>query len=464
MNQQTIGKSVSISGVGLHTGVNSTVILHPANVNHGIKFNVKHGDTDEIIPAQIAKVSNTNRSTKLTSNNVDIQTVEHLLAALYAMRVTNILVEVNANELPILDGSSKVYIEAIEEAGIVDQEVELQRIKIREPFEYVHEPTGSRYTVLPSEAFEVHVNIDFNSKVLPCQFAELKDLESFPSEIASCRTFVFLHDILALHKHGLIKGGHLDNAVIVVENLPEKKEAIELKNAFPDAGLDIDRPGLVAKNGLKYPNELSRHKLLDFLGDIALCGTYFDARIIVNKPSHEANTAFAKVFKEVLKSEQKNKLVPVVDFNADPVYDINQIYDVLPHRYPFLLVDKIVELTESRVVGYKNITMNEPFFQGHFPNNPIMPGVLQIEAMAQTGGILAISLLPPDKKYDTYFLKIDNCKFKAKVIPGDTLVITMDLLEPIRRGICKMQGRAFVGNTLVTEAELTAQLVPRDQS
>lgn len=461
MVQQTLKDDITIQGFGLHTGQQTKVTIKPADPGFGIKFKIIAEGNDTFIAADANRVSATERSTSLKSGKYEIQTVEHLLAALYALKVSNAIVEVEGSEMPILDGSSMKWIEAIRKVGLVDQDKELEVYDMDKTIHYTDPDTGAVYTAIPAEKFELSVSIDFNSSIVAPQHAMLNDLELFPEEIAPCRTFVFLRDVLLLHKAGLIKGGKLDNAIIIADQLPTEEEKKSLKEAFPDVDLELDQPGVIAKNGLKYSNEMARHKLLDIIGDLALVGVYFNARIYAHKPSHKANTAFAAILKNYFRDIIKLKGKPAYDPDQEPVYDLLKIQQVLPHRYPFLLVDKIIELNSKHVVGVKNVTFNEGYFQGHFPGNPIMPGVLQIEALAQTGGILAISLMPPEYDYDTYFLKIDDAKFKAKVGPGDTLIFKMELLEPIRRGICIMQGTAYVGNKLVTEAILTAQLVAK---
>lgn len=464
MKQHTIGSVVELSGSGLHTGKNVNVKLHPAEAGSGIKFKVvdSEGNTT-IIPADVNRVSATSRSTSLKSGDTEVHTVEHLLAALYCSHVHNVTVELNGNELPILDGSSIQWIKLIEKAGLQEQDVNLDMIEIQELVQFTDTDTGATYTVIPSENFELSITIDFNSSVVAPQHASMSGLDAFKDEIAHCRTFVFLKDVLHLQKSGLIKGGNLNNAILIADSIPDESTVKELREVFPNEQIDITSPGIYANGGLAFSNEMARHKLLDLIGDLALTGFFFKGKIMVHKPSHKSNTAFATFLKNHIKEAVRQRNVPVYDPNSEPLMNILDISKILPHRYPFLLVDKIIELSDNYVVGVKNVTMNEHFFEGHFPGNPVMPGVLQIEAMAQTGGILAISLMPKGHEYDTYFLKIDKVKFKQKVGPGDTIIFKMELMEPIRRGICIMQGTAFIGNKLISEAILTAQMVPKDK-
>jgi UDP-3-O-[3-hydroxymyristoyl] N-acetylglucosamine deacetylase/3-hydroxyacyl-[acyl-carrier-protein] dehydratase len=464
MQYKTLAQSISIEGYGLHTGTKTSVTLRPIEGGRGITFKVIKEGTECLIPADVAKLSATDRSTTLKSGDHQIQTIEHLLAALYANYITAVEIIVHGEEIPILDGSARPWMETIAHADTVELDNEIEFIELEKIIDYTCPETGARYTAIPDDNFEISVTIDFDSPILAPQHAGLNDLSEFGATIANCRTFVFLHDVLPLLKLGLIKGGSLDNAILIAEETPDAETQQLLLQHFPKESDFTIQQGVLAKGGLQYPNEMARHKLLDVIGDLALTGTYFKGRIIVHRPSHKSNTAFAAVLKSYAKEVIRSKGRPKYDPEAAPLYDNIQIQGILPHRYPILLVDKIMELTDQYVVGVKNVTFNESFFQGHFPGNPVMPGVLQIEAMAQTGGILAISLMPDDHQYDTYFLKIDNAKFKQKVGPGDTLVFKLELLEPIRRGICVMQASAYVGSKLATEAVLTAQLVPRPKN
>ena len=463
MQYKTLAQSIYVEGYGLHTGSQTSVTIKPMEGGSGIVFRIIKGGAEGTIPADIAKLSATDRSTTLKVGDYQIQTIEHLLAALYANYITDVEIVVQGEEIPILDGSARPWMDAIVHAGTIELDAEIEFIEFEKIIDYICPDTGARYTAIPNDTFEISTTIDFDSPILAPQHAGLTNLDEFASSVASCRTFVFLHDVLPLLKKGLIKGGSLDNAILLAEETPDSDTQQLLIEHFPQEADFTLRQGVIAKGGLQFPNEMARHKLLDVIGDLALTGTYFKGRIIVHRPSHKSNTAFASVLKSYVKEQVRAKGRPKYDPEAAPLYDNVQIQGILPHRYPILLVDKIMELTDQYVVGVKNVTFNESFFQGHFPGNPVMPGVLQIEAMAQTGGILAISLMPKEHQYDTYFLKIDNAKFKQKVGPGDTLVFKLELLEPIRRGICVMQASAYVGSKLATEAVLTAQLVPRSK-
>jgi UDP-3-O-[3-hydroxymyristoyl] N-acetylglucosamine deacetylase / 3-hydroxyacyl-[acyl-carrier-protein] dehydratase len=458
MKQTTIKKIVQCEGIGLHSGQLSKVILKPAPANHGIKFAKKVEDDYHVMSADVQLVKSSERCTVIENDFFRVMTIEHLLSACVGCGVHNLLIEITAEELPILDGSSAPWVELIEQAEIKLHDDEVQFDQILEPLNYTDADTGGIYTFTPSDITEFSVAIDFNSQVVAPQYASWNENEDFKKEIAPCRTFVFLHDVLILLQHGLIKGGTLDSAVLITEQSVDPTHHLLLQQHFPEQNDHVLEKGIHAKGGLYFNNELARHKLLDLVGDISLINRFFKGKIFAVKPSHKGNTAFAKVLKKHIVEQAKS-----IYYNSNdaPVYTNEEIAKMLPHRYPFLLVDKIIFLDDQKVIGIKNVTFNENFFQGHFPNNPVMPGVLQIEALAQVGGVLAIRHMPVDQKFDTYFLKIDNAKFKRKVIPGDTLLLKMELMEPIRRGICKMQGTALVGNKIVAEAELTAQLVAR---
>jgi UDP-3-O-[3-hydroxymyristoyl] N-acetylglucosamine deacetylase/3-hydroxyacyl-[acyl-carrier-protein] dehydratase len=456
--QTTIAKEVSLTGVGLHTGAEVTLTFKPAPANHGYKFVRVDLDDQPIIEADANYVVDTQRGTNLDKNGVKIQTSEHVLAALVGMEVDNCILELNASEPPIMDGSSKFFVEAIEKAGIVTLEEFREEYVVTEVITYKDEESGSEIILMPSDEYKVTTMVDFGTKILGTQNASLERLSDFKTEISDSRTFSFLHEIEMLLEHGLIKGGDLNNAIVYVDKELSPNTMDKLRKAFGKESISVKPNGILDNLTLHHANEAARHKLLDVIGDLALIGTRIRGKIIANKPGHHVNTQFAKKLAKQIKMELRNK-VPKVDLYAKPVKDVNQIMEMLPHRPPFLFVDKIIELSSNHVIGLKNVTMNEPFFVGHFPGAPVMPGVLIVEAMAQTGGILALSTVPDPENYLTFFMKINNVKFKQQVNPGDTLVFSLELITPIRRGIVHMKGNAFVGDKLVTEAELMAQIV-----
>lgn len=461
MNQRTIARSVSISGVGLHTGQRVNLVFQPAPTGHGVKFKRTDLDDQPLMNVDVNRVVSTERSTTLGSGPATVSTIEHLLSALSGLQIDNVVIEINGGEVPILDGSASPYVTCLQAAGIEEQDTPRDYFVVEEPITYRDETTGSEIVALPYDGFEVVSMIDFDSPVLGQQYATLRGYEDYPTEIAPCRTFVFLHELEVLFEHDLIKGGDLTNAIVIADRHIPQDRLDGLAKKMGKETVEVTEQGILNTLDLKFHNEPARHKLLDVMGDISLLGVPIRGRILATKPGHRVNVAFTKLLKKAYLDQRRLKGRPHYNPNDEPVYNVEQILSIMPHRYPFLLIDKIIEKGENHIVGLKNLSFNEAFFQGHFPGNHVMPGVLQIEAMAQTGGLLVLTQHEDPGNWDTYFLKIENAKFKNFVVPGDTVLFKMELIAPVRRGICQMRGTAYVGNKLVSEADLVAQIVRR---
>jgi UDP-3-O-[3-hydroxymyristoyl] N-acetylglucosamine deacetylase/3-hydroxyacyl-[acyl-carrier-protein] dehydratase len=458
--QRTLKESIVFNGVGLHTGEAVTMEICPAEDNHGYKFQRVDLENQPIIKADVDYVVATDRGTTLEQHGARVYTTEHILAALYASQVDNALIKLNAPEIPIMDGSSLLFVNEIERVGFEDQTAEREYFELNENIPWEDLEKGIEFLAVPDSNYRLTVMVDYNSPVLGTQHASMYKISDFKSEIAKCRTFVFLRELEYLASNNLIKGGDLDNAIVLVDRLDVGQE--ELDRLAKLLGKDklqitIDGIGVLNSTKLQYENEPARHKLLDIVGDLALVGKPIKAHILAARPGHSGNVRFAKVLKEQIKKQQNQGRY--FDLSKESVYDINDIERILPHRYPFLMVDKIIEVHENSIVGVKNITMNEPQFTGHFPGNPVFPGVLQIEAMAQVGGIFALTKVEEPHLYSTYFMKIDNVRFKQKVMPGDTVVFELVLTSPIRRGLVEMSGKAYVNGKIVSEASMLAQII-----
>jgi UDP-3-O-[3-hydroxymyristoyl] N-acetylglucosamine deacetylase/3-hydroxyacyl-[acyl-carrier-protein] dehydratase len=462
--QHTIASPASISGTGLHTGVLVDMTLKPAEPDFGIRFQRIDLPGKPIIKADCDLVTDTSRGTTLQIGDVKVNTVEHILAALVGMGVDNALIELNATEIPIIDGSSEPFVELIEQVGVKEQNAVKEWYLLDENIYHYDQVKRVEMLAVPSPEYQITTLIDFNSPVLGTQHAGLQHLNDFKKEIAPCRTFCFLHELEMLLENNLIKGGDINNAIVVVDKPVTNEEMKNLAKAFRREKIEIKSEGYLNNLELRFPNEPARHKLLDIVGDLALIGYPIKAKIVANRPGHSTNIDFAKKIKQHIKKNLQSKDIPIYDPSQPPVYSIDYIEKKLPHRYPFLMVDRIIELTDKKVVGIKNVSFNEWFFLGHFPGNPIMPGVMQIEALAQTGAFLAFKIVGDEGLYDTYLLKVDNCKFKSKVIPGDTMILKMELTAPIKKGFCQMKGTVYVGSRLATEADMTAQVVRRQGS
>ena len=464
IKQHTISTPVSFSGTGLHTGLMVNATIHPGDDSSGIVFQRIDLDGEPIVKALVDNVSDTSRSTVLENNGARISTVEHVLSALSGMGVDNAIIKLDGPEMPILDGSAKEYVEAIKNSGIVEQSSEREYFEIKEPIFYKNEEKGIEIMALPSDSYSVSVMIDYNSVIIGNQFASLTNMDGYAEEIATCRTFVFFSELEVLWKNNLIKGGSLDNAIVVLDREVSQNELDRIADLFNKPRIQVRPQGILSNTELQFSNEPARHKLLDIIGDLALLGTRLKGKIIATRPGHYANVEFAREVRDFIKKEKSPNIAPSFDTTKTPLYDVNDIMKMLPHRAPFLMVDRVLEMTDTVIIGQKNVTMNEPFFVGHFPQEPVMPGVLIVEAMAQCGGILVLRSIEDPETYSTYFLKIDNVRFKWKIVPGDTIIFKLELEEPIRRGIAKMKGQAFVAGMLAAEGTMMAQIVKNKES
>jgi UDP-3-O-[3-hydroxymyristoyl] N-acetylglucosamine deacetylase / 3-hydroxyacyl-[acyl-carrier-protein] dehydratase len=461
MMQTTIQKAVSLQGKGLHTGKEVTLTFHPAVAGAGIRFQRTDLEGDPVVPALVEYVSDTSRGTTLSDGEVRVMTVEHVMAAVAGLGIDNLLIGIDSEETPIMDGSARPFVEALQGAGISELDVPKEYIELWEPVYYKSPDGKTEYTALPAEEFRLSVMVDYDSAVIAPQYAELTDITGFSKEISPSRTFVFLHELQHLVDNNLIKGGDFSNAIVFVDKMIPEAQLKRLADLFNKPDVQVMSQGILNNIELYHPNEPARHKLLDLMGDLALLGGQLKGHVIARCPGHMHNSGFSALIRKQHQDKVNLTGPPMVDVNQPPVYDIEQIQSLLPHRPPFLLVDKILEISDRHVVGLKNVTMNEPFFVGHFPKEAVMPGVLQVEAMAQSGGILILSGVEDPSEYITYFLKIDEVRFRQRVVPGDTLIFRCVLTEPVRRGLCKMRGEAYVGKTLVAEALMLAQIVKK---
>ena len=459
--QKTISKESSLSGVGLHTGEDVNLTFKPAPSNTGLVFVREDIKGDNSIEANIKFISNTERGTNLDNGSFRIHTSEHVLAALTGLDIDNCYISLDGPEVPIMDGSSKFFIEAIEEAKIVEQNALREEFIPSEKISFECENTGSKISIIPNEIYSVDTKVDYDTKVLGTQTATLNNISEFKDEISSARTFSFLHELETLLEHGLIKGGDLNNAIVYVDKPLADSNMERLKKAFNKNSISVTPNGILDNLNLHYPNEAARHKLLDVIGDLALIGMKIRGKVIAEKPGHAVNAKFAQLVSEAIKVDRKN-IIPAINFDKKPLMDSNQIMNVIPHRPPFLLIDEVLELSESHVIGLRRVEKTESWVKGHFPGAPVMPGVLQVEFMAQAGGVLVLNTVPDPENYLTFFMKMDKCKFKDTVVPGDVLICKLELISPIRRGIIHMHGQTFVGDKIKSEGEFMAKIIKKD--
>tara|TARA_B100000900_G_C20597762_1_gene724113 strand:- start:3141 stop:4541 length:1401 start_codon:yes stop_codon:yes gene_type:complete len=459
--QKTISKETKLSGVGLHTGKHVTIAFKPAPTNTGIVFVREDIDGDNLIDAHIKYISNTDRGTNLDNGTFRIHTSEHVLAAITGLEIDNCFICLDGPEVPIMDGSSKFFVDALENAKIVEQNVLREEFFPSEPISFECEESGSRISIIPNDTYQIDTIVDYKTKVLGEQEASINHISEFKTEIASARTFSFLHELETLLENGLIKGGDLNNAIVYVDKPLGESNMDILKKAFNKDTISVTPNGILDNLDLHYPNEAARHKLLDVIGDLALIGMKIRGKIIAEKPGHSINAKFAQKVSEVIKSDKKNTL-PKINFDKEPLMDSNKIMQVIPHRPPFLLIDEVLELSESHVIGLRRVEESESWVEGHFPGSPVMPGVLQVEFMAQAGGVLVLNTVPDPENYLTFFMKMDKCKFKNPVLPGDILICKLELISPIRRGIIHMYGQSFVGDEVKSEGEFMAKIIKKN--